>query len=187
MRTVLLFTTLIAMGGCAYQIGTGNRSLPGGARTLSIPVFKNSSMEPGAEVIFTEALRKEFARSGVARLVSDEQSELRLLGRVRSIQFQPGAKKQAEDSGSLLPDGTVLAAEYRIVVEVEIEALRRVDGAKVWSGTFRGERTYVAPQVQGAGINTVNPLYNISARRMNLETIANDLVVEAHSRITENF
>ncbi|HRO68381.1 MAG TPA: hypothetical protein PL182_12500, partial [Pseudobdellovibrionaceae bacterium] len=63
----------------------------------------------------------------------------------------------------------------------------RSDSEVVWEGRFRGERTYAAPQVHMAGVNSVNPLYNLSARRQNLDVLAQEMMIEAHSRMTENF
>ncbi|MNY58066.1 hypothetical protein D3C86_1943590 [compost metagenome] len=68
-----------------------------------------------------------------------------------------------------------------------MKLVRQADGTELWSGSFSGERTYVAPQVTLAGVNSVNPLYNLSARRQNIDIMANDIMTEAHDRITENF
>jgi hypothetical protein len=80
-----------------------------------------------------------------------------------------------------------MASEYRILLVVTVKVVRQADGTELWKGTFNGERTYAAPQVTLAGINSVDPLYNLSARRQNIDVIASDLMLEAHDRITENF
>jgi hypothetical protein len=70
---------------------------------------------------------------------------------------------------------------------VTVKVVRQADGTELWAGSFSGERTYAAPQVTLAGVNSVDPLYNLSARRQNIDLMANDLMLEAHDRITENF
>lgn len=180
---------LLTLGtGCAYKMGTGQRSIPGSYKQVSVPVFLNKTQETGIEVGFTKAIINEFQRSRIARVVDKPLSEVSVIGSIDSVTYQPGAKRVAGDSASpYLPNGTVIASEYRILLNVTVKLVRQADGMELWSGSFSGERTYVAPQVTLAGVNSVNPLYNLSVRRQNIELMAHDLMVEAHDRITENF
>ncbi|HEY8269789.1 MAG TPA: LPS assembly lipoprotein LptE [Pseudobdellovibrionaceae bacterium] len=178
----------VLLGGCAYRIGMSSRSLPGGYKYLSIPVFKNVTQEIGIEVGFTNALIQEFERSQVGRVTSENLSDVKIVGVVEAIQYLPGTKRTAgESSAPYLPEGTVLASDYRILVSVKVSIVRQSDNTQIWTGGFTGERTYNAPLVTLAGVNSVNPLYNLSARRQNIDSVANDMMAEAHDRITENF
>lgn len=177
-----------SLTGCAYRLGAATRSMPGGYKQISVPIFKNKTQETGIEVAFTNALAQEFQRSRIARVVDNSLSEVAVIGTIDSVQYYPGAKRVAGDSSTpYLPLGTVIASEYRILVQVTVKIVRQADGTELWSGSFGGERTYAAPQVTLAGVNSVNPLYNLSARRQNIDVMANDIMVEAHDRITENF
>lgn len=190
MRLFFLLIPLafLTTSGCAYRLGRGTRSMPGGASEISIPVFKNKSQETGAEVTFTQALQQEFLRSKVARVVEDPQAEVRVEGEIDFIRYVPAQKKTAgEPAAGYLPDGTVFASQYQILTQVSLRVVRRSDGEKIWEGRFAGDQTYAAPQITLTGVNSVDPLYNLSARRQKLDVIANEMMVEAHSRITENF
>ncbi|MBX2993595.1 MAG: hypothetical protein KF681_02195 [Bdellovibrionaceae bacterium] len=183
MKRYFLFLLLLTTG-CAYRLGSPDRSLPGGYRQITIPVFRNLTQETGIEVAFTNALIQEFERSRTGRIVEPSQSEVTVEGEITSIQYLPGGKKE----GGTLPSGVVLASEYRILIDAKIILRRVADRAVLWEGNFPNrERTYVAPQVTQGGLNTVNPLYNLSARRQNIEVMAADMMAEAHDRITENF
>ncbi|WP_413578237.1 LptE family protein [Bdellovibrio sp. HCB290] len=173
--------------GCAYQLGVASRTIPGGYKQISVPVFKNKTQEPGIEVAFTNSLIHEFQRSRVARVVDNSLSEVAVIGQIDNVQYLPGAKRVSGESSSYLPDGSVIASEYRILLTVTVKVVRQADGTELWGGSFAGERTYAAPQVTLAGVNSVDPLYNLSARRQNIDLMANDLMLEAHDRITENF
>ncbi|MEN0060138.1 MAG: LptE family protein [Bdellovibrio sp.] len=189
-RVVFLSVIILASSllGCAYRLGAASRSIPGGYKQVSVPVFKNKTQEVGIEVAFTNALIQEFQRSRIARIVSNSLSEVAIIGQIDSVQYLPGAPREAGDSsGSYLPGGTVLASEYRILLDITVRVVRQADGTELWKGSFSGERTYTAPQVTLAGVNSVNPLYNLSARRQNIDVMANDIMAEAHDRITENF
>lgn len=178
----------IMISGCAYQLGSAGRSIPGGYKQISVPVFKNKTQEVGIEVSFTNALIQEFERSRVARVVGNSLSEVAVIGTIDKIQYLPGAKRLSGDSATpLMPNGTALASEYRILLTVTVRLIKQADSHELWKGSFNGERTYQAPQVTLAGVNSVNPLYNLSARRQNVNLMASDLMLEVHDRITENF
>ena len=184
----LLILTLLSgsLSGCAYRVGVAKRSIPGGYKQISIPIFKNRTQEVGIEMAFTNALIQEFQRSRIASIVDNSLSEVAIIGTIEAIQYLPGAKA-ISGSSNYLPDGTVIATEYRILMTINVKLVRQADGTALWAGSFIGERTYAAPQVTLAGVNSVNPLYNLSARRQNIDILAYDKMVEAHDRITENF
>ena len=185
---VLSVFWITGLSGCAYQFGKASRSIPGGYKTISLPVFKNRSYETGMEVVFTNALIQEFTRSQVARVVNDDVSDVRIEGEILSIDYYPTQYQTAGDtSAPYLPKGSVLASQYLIDVKVMIRVLRRSDQAKLWESTFASQKSYAAPVVTLPGVNSVNPLYNLSAKRQNLQVVAADIMAEAHSRITENF
>lgn len=169
------------MSSCAYRLGSPDRSLPGGYRQVFIPIFKNKSMEPSVEVAFTNNLIQEFERAKIGRIVDSNQAEVIAEGTIESITYRA--------SGITANPNTQanLAAQYQILVVANLTLRRSSDKSILWQGTFNGERTYVAPQVTATGINTVNPLYNLSARRQNIEVVAASMMAEAHDRITENF
>lgn len=182
LKVYLVFLALV-IAGCAYRLGSPDRSLPGGYHQVNIPIFKNLTQETGVEVAFTNALIQEFERSRAGKVAPAHHSEVLVEGEISSIQYLPGGKKE----GGTLPTGSVIASEYRILVAARLRVLRASDRSALWEGSFSGERTYVAPQVTQGGINTVNPLYNLSARRQNIDIMAQDMMAEAHDRMTENF
>lgn len=176
------------LSSCAYQFGTGNRAIPGGYKSVSVPVFKNKSFETGIEVSFTNSLLQEFQKGGIAKVVDDNLSEVRVEGEINDVRYFSEAKKVAGDvSAPYLPEGTVLTTDYTIAVTTKLKVVRRSDGIEIWSGSFTRERQYSAPQVTIAGLNSVNPLYNQSARRQYIDGLASDLMAEAYNRMTESF
>jgi hypothetical protein len=142
-------------------------------------------MEPGIEVSFTNALRQEFERSQVARLAEPQESEVALEGTVTRVSYTSSGTKQNGDSS--IPNGTVLTTQYMIIVELNVSLKRQADNKVLWSGAFTNSRSYAPPQLASEGINTVNPLYNLSARRQNIDVMAEQLMSEAYDRMTENF
>jgi len=170
-------------------MGYQNRSLPGGYSQVSIPVFKNLTHEVGIEAAFTNSLIKQFARSKVAKVAAQSLSPVVLEGRIEKIEYKHGGQIEgkATDSSNNLPERAVLTTEYRIFITTRIVLKRLSDQKVLWQGEFFGEKVYSAPQIGLAVVNSANPLYNVSARRENITLIAQDMMAEAHDRLTENF
>lgn len=173
---------LSVISGCAYRWGASGRSLPGGYSQVYIPLFKNYSMEPGVEVSFTNQLKLQFERSKVARVSNEAQAEVILEGEILSIRYVPMASSASRQQ----PD-VVLVSTYDVQVDLAITLKRASDRTVLWQSFFKSARSYGAPQVSQGIINSVNPLYNLSARRQNIDLIASSMMNEAHDRISENY
>ncbi len=187
-RKISLFLSLLLLSSCAYRFGSGTRAVPGGYKSVSVPIFKNRSYEPGVEVFFTNALLMEFQKGGVAKVLSDSLSEARVEGEITELIYYPEAKRIPKDSSApFMQQGTVLTTEYTIFVAARLRIVRQSDGIEIWSGKFTREWQYSAPQMTIGGLNSVNPLYNQSARRQYIDLLATDLIAEAYNRMTESF
>lgn len=175
--------------GCAYRFGYVQRDLPGGYKQVTIPVFKNATQEVGIETYFTNELVRQFNRSRVAQVVDKSQSPVTIDGQIKSIIYRQTSTVDGNkrDENIHIPSDTVLAVEYRVLVNAGVSLRRNSDNKILWEGSFASESVYTAPQVGMAIANSVNPLYNHSARTELFETMARDMMAEAHDRMTENF
>ncbi len=172
---------------CAYKVGQKFRSLPGGYQKLSIPVIKNKSMEPGAEAIMTQALKEEFFRSTVLKVVSDNDAEVRLECQIDTLKYDwVGAPKESAPN-NFLPTGTVLGTTYNMTVILTVKLVKTTTSEVLWQSQFTGSRPMNASQVTIAGVNSVNPIYNQSAKRSLLENVAYELSNQIHNNLTESF
>ncbi len=179
--------SIFFLSSCAYRWGTTTRSLPGGYRQVSIPVFKNKTPEVGIEVPLTNALIQEFQKSSITQVINNDKSQVEIIGEVFSLKYDSGGGGEQPSTSNYLPQGTVLAKSYNTTLDVRIRMVRKSDQVELWSGNFRGERSYNAPFVTLSGVNSINPLYNLSARRQSIDAISLDLMAEAYDRISENF
>jgi hypothetical protein len=147
-------------------------------------------MEPGIEAAFTNALILEFEKAKIGHVVDEKEAEVVIEGMIERVEFNrvgPPDTSDPEQAKNKLPLGTVRTTIYDIVITAEINLRKTSDKSILWSGKFVGSRSYYAPRVETAVINTVNPLYNQSARRQNIDAKATEMMAEAHDRITENF
>jgi hypothetical protein len=180
----------LLLSGCAYHWGTAERVLPGGYRQISIPVFINRTAQVGIEVPFTNAIIREFEQSKIASVVPLESAPLRLEGFIDSIKYESRSAAKSGDANAeipALPTDTVLTTSYQMVIRARLRLRRASDQAVLWEGDVTAEKVYPAPRIGSAVVNSANVLYNHSARQLNIVSLANDMMEEAHDRMTENF
>lgn len=185
----ILIAVFIFWGiGCGYRFGISDRSLPGGYTQVAVPVFRNKSADVGVEISFTNALIQRFARSQVARVTDKETSPLILLGTIDKIETIQGPAA-TNDSKQIpkLPNNAVLVTEYRLKVSASLILKRKSDEKIIWEGSFTNEKVYAPPRIGTAIVNSANATYNHSVRMETLARLADEMMAEAHDRITENF
>ena len=83
---------LIAFGltGClGYHIGPAKPYYLRDVKTISVPTFKNSTLQPRIEVLVTGTVIKQFQQDGTFRIVGDEEADATLKGEITAITRRP--------------------------------------------------------------------------------------------------
>jgi hypothetical protein len=176
----------LVTASCAYRMGYGNREIPGGYQAIAVPVFNNQTHESGIEVFFTNAIIRELERARIGRVADQASSQVTLEGRVMSVDYIP-VNTVSEREAPYLPANTILNTQYRVNVVVAMSLRRNSDQRVLWEGSFSREQSYLTPRIGIEGLTSANALYNHSARYQTIESMAADLMAEAHDRLTENF
>jgi outer membrane lipopolysaccharide assembly protein LptE/RlpB len=117
LRRGLLLVLLAAVTGCGYQLSGHAGPAAANLRQLSVPMFSNTTAEPGLERLFTAAVREQFLRDGRVRVATDAGAPALLRGEVRRYQLQV-----------LATDRSDFAVEYRVESEVHITVEDRRQG-----------------------------------------------------------
>lgn len=171
--------------GCAYRFGAAERQIPGGYLQVAVPVFINRTFETGIEVYFTNALIRQIERSKIAHVTQKSDAEVIIQGEISTLQYTPTLPAQISGPGA--PEKIFLAPEYTITMTANVTVKRKSDMKVLWQGSVSGESIYTAPQIYSYGFSSANPLYNLSARRQNISSMADEMMAEANDRMTENF
>lgn len=184
----LNYWILLSLIGCAYEAGFGERALPGGYKEISIPVVKNLTLHTGVEADITNALVREFERSKIARVMPSNSAPVSVEGVIEDIHII---------SGGLIPGGAaefrvgapraVLTTQYTLVMTAKLRLIRNSDRSVIWQSQFSQTSSYQAPRIATEGLNSANANYNLSQRRRQLAEMAERMMQEAHSRMTERF
>jgi len=182
---IIIFSILCS--SCAYHWGFPRQILLGGYDKIAIPIFKNKTKEAGAEVYFTNALIRNFERSRIASVQSVSGAPVTLLGEIISIKYKPIVSVEGGRELKKLPLKTVLTTSYAVYVLTRLSLQRNSDKKVIWSSSFNGESVYSSPQMESAVVNSLNALYNQSARYKELQKLSKIMMIEVHDRLTENF
>lgn len=186
---------------CGYNWGQGDRTLPGGHKTVYVEMFDNNSAEVGAESSFTQALTQALERSGFAIVSTKDSAELVLKGTiidVMSIDSLPANPNFYQNSYTTDAAGNVTSSSaqryrahyftvYNVRVSANLQAIRTRDKQMIWQTSLTSEKSYRGSVLKKQGIRSSNVLYNQSQRKQTMDLIAKDMMQEAFDRLTENF
>ena len=81
----------VALLGSGCVTFGGREGLPSHVESISIPMFRNHSMEYGAEEVVTQAVVGEFQRDGRLRLVDSDQADVVLYGTIARYDIRPSS------------------------------------------------------------------------------------------------
>jgi hypothetical protein len=140
MKNLILIICIFILTGCGYGFTSlKNKWEKDDVNTVNVPIFANKTMEGGAEVQFTNALRMYFkSRSGKLKLVRSN-GDAYIKGSVDSISLSPAGviygTQATEDAGGL-SNRRVLAISYVITTNVTLQMIRAKDQKVLWSQSF---------------------------------------------------
>lgn len=88
MKFAALLAPLFLMVSCAgYQLGGNKPASLVKVKTVTVPMFVNSTLHPRAEAIATSAVANAFVQDGTYRLTSRDNADAVLEGDLRSIKY----------------------------------------------------------------------------------------------------
>lgn len=132
---VLAIIPATMLAGCAnYQFGSAHAQE---VRTVAVPVFENTSLEPGLERLLTEAVIRRIQRTTPYRVTSPDAADTVLIGEITEVRRRSLSRRQ----------GTGLTEElaYELVMDLSwVDA--RTGRARVDVSNLRAAAT-VSPSI----------------------------------------
>ncbi len=117
LRALAALLLAVLVSGCGYHIAGKSGTMPGGIKSLSIPVFANSTAKPDIEGIITSAFVSEFTTT--VNVKKDAEAEM--IGNIVSYKLK-----------GVSFTGSDVTQEYRLTVVVSIAIRDRKDGHVIW-------------------------------------------------------
>ncbi|HPA16464.1 MAG TPA: LptE family protein [Verrucomicrobiae bacterium] len=157
----------VAVGGCAYRLGSIAGEELRGVRTIYVPVVKNETYEPSISVMVTDAIIQNLHRDGTLRVVREPNADATL--DVKLIEFERRPQRSSRRD-------TRQVAEYRVELKGEATLKKRGDAEAIFKGEeFTGETEFfIGQDLQ-------------EAERQAMGLLAEDLARKIVSKITEGW
>jgi outer membrane lipopolysaccharide assembly protein LptE/RlpB len=148
MKKALSIFLLILVSGCGYHLVGKDTHLPPGVTSVAIPTLVNQTLEPGIEIVFTQAFLQEFIKDKRVKVVDRKEADSILEGVIKSFYVY---------SASF--DKSGYALEYQTVVTMDI-TLKRKNGEILWQDKDVLEREWYQtnPSVIATEDNRVNAI-----------------------------
>ena len=132
-NTLCVLVVVFLFSSCGYHLSGYGSSLPPNIRTISIPVFKNSSSEPNIQREVTEAVRRAFTSDGRLKVADAKKADWIMRGTLTDYQLRAVAFN-SEDS----------AEEYIVRLGVQITAYNRIKKKIIFEQKFTTQWNYRA-------------------------------------------
>ncbi|HIF02683.1 MAG TPA: hypothetical protein EYQ84_04965 [Nitrospinaceae bacterium] len=134
LRNTLYFLVVVFLfSSCGYHLSGYGSSLSPNIRTISIPVFKNSSNEPNIQRDVTDAVRRAFISDGRLNVADSKKADLLIRGTLTDYQLRAVAFN-SEDS----------AEEYIVRIGVQITIYNRIKKKIIFEQKFTTQWNYRA-------------------------------------------
>ena len=165
--------------GCGYSIRSSGDPMGIKMESMAIPMIESTSSELGFETDFTRVIREEFIRNSKVPLVSEEEAQTVLSGRVYDIRTEPVSYEldQQTINGTSTPYTKTRTRMLRVKVDIRFEDKRT--GKVIWRNENMEEKmSYVVD---------MDPLITRLNKKNALETIAETLAKRIFLQTMERF
>ena len=151
-RLLLLLFCLVLLWGCGYQLAGKETHSPPGVSSVAIPTLVNQTLEPGIEIVFTQAFLREFIQDRRVKVVDRREADSILEGIIKSFYIF-----------SVSYDKSGFALEYQTMVIMDI-ALKKRNGEILWKEKDLMERAWYRtnPSVIANEDNKVNAIQQVA-------------------------
>ena len=163
-RFIITALLIPFLWGCGYEL-VRDRGISSGASTevysISVPVFKNRTLEPQIPAFFTEIFSRELAAGGLVQ-INKSGSEATLLGTVDSIYSAPSSLS-----------GKGLAVEKVVSTSISLTLVKNGSVARRW--TYSDAEAYVVSDINLEDFNKRAAIQRIAtriARRFHAQLVA---------------
>ena len=165
--------------GCGYSIRASGDPMGIKMESMAIPMIESTSSDLGFEADFTRVIREEFIRNSKVPLVSKEEAQTVLSGRIYDIRTEPVSYDldQQTVKGAVITYTETKTRLLRVKVDIRFED--KGTGKVIWRNENMEEKTsYVVDR---------DPLVTRFNKKNALETIAERLAKRIFLQTMERF
>ena len=149
----LLGSVLICFSGCAgYHIGPVKPAAMSQVRKLSVPAFKNSTLEPRLEVLVANALIRQLQQDGTYQITAEKDADAIVEGTIDRLDRVPARGVRNDSSLGILAD-FYQTSEFTLNLSLSVKVTEKNSGRTLASRSATGNASFF---VSGANFRTAN-------------------------------
>jgi len=158
---------LIGMSSCVgYKLGNNKPAHLQKVNSVTVPIFKNETLEPRLQTLVTNATIKALQQTGAYRISKPAHSDATLFATIKNI-----SRRQLRSTR----ENVLKTKEIEIIIEVIISLEENLTGKILDKGSIIGRSTsYLDSNFQ-------------LTKRQAIQLAANDLAKKISARISEGF
>jgi hypothetical protein len=170
----LLFAAVaLLFSGCAgYHIGPIPPKFMAGIHTLTVPTFKNDTLEPRVEVALANAVIKQFQQDGTYKIANEKDADAIVQGTLTIIRRSPARSVT----------GNILATrEFTLTITCQFSVTNRATGELIDRRSVTGQTSFFV-----SGSDTIAADVNQDERQA-IPLAAEDMAVQLVSQYSEGW
>jgi len=168
MKRLAVLCLLLGVTACGYHPAGQGGSLPGGVKSIYIPLFANQTTEPLLENHLTSVVSEVFARNGqISQVESQPEGKAVLEGAITTYRTR-----------ALSYDKNDNIREYRSTMLIAVKLRQVSDGRLLWQGNLDWHADYLAADDKAV---------QEDLEQAAIAEITRRLAEELYSRLLENF
>jgi outer membrane lipopolysaccharide assembly protein LptE/RlpB len=130
----LLLCCLLFIAGCGYRFAETAENRIATGQSLWVAFIANETISPTAQTVIRRALYEEsHAMRGLYPANNDVEADLRVRGKLTSYTLKVVSYSAIDQ-----------AKEYRLLISVDLELLRKGGAVPVWKGTVQAAQDFPA-------------------------------------------
>jgi len=165
--------------GCGYHLRATGEPMGIKLESLAIPLMTSTSSNKGFEADFTRIIREEFISHAKVPLLSREEAQAVLIGRIYDTRFQPLTYdlQQQTIGGEVTTHEVTSSRRMRIILDVQLTD--RATGKVIWhEKSMKEEASFIVG---------TDPLANRYYQRQALQKISRRLAKRIYLKTMERF
>jgi hypothetical protein len=178
-RCGALLLVSLWLAGCGYHFRADGEPVGIQLESLAIPLFSSTSSEIGFEADFTKVIRREFIGRTRVPLVSEENAQMVLIGKIQDIQADPLSYRSQDFTVGGATTTYQVTGSRRLRIRLDVTLLDQRSGKVIWrEAAMEDQSSYV---VSG------DPLETRYSQQKALETIAGSMAKRIYAKVMERF
>ena len=170
---------LAMVPGCGYRFQAGGEPVGATIRSLAIPLMESTSSDLGFESDFTKTIRDEFISHANIPLVSRDEAEMVLIGKIYEIKSEPLTYDITKNAVQGETTSYEVTNSRRLRIRLDVKLLERASGRIIWAEEGMEEKArYLVSE---------DPLTNRYTREKALQEIARRLADRIYLNTVERF